>query len=173
MTSTYDFLRQEALSHLNSVNGIIGLLQDKYNSTGDEAARQVLESLGVALHSYAFIGRPASANNLDDEQRKAHLTGSPTSTDDNPASKLQTPRAMELWECAQEQGWVDDQLQPVGLSRPDAALLAARMAKLLGIEGWTPFEHLWHRKNMRQDYNKTQYNRKTDEFEQKLKRKLK
>ena len=45
--------------------------------------------------------------------------------------------------------------------------------KVLGIDGWVPFEQLWHRQNMRQDYNKSQYNQKTDEFEKELKRKLK
>ena len=85
---------------------------------------------------------------------------------------LHTPEADELWAVAKQEGWVDEDLQPKGLSRPDAALLAARMAKVLGIEGWVPFEQLWHRQNMRQDYNKSQYNQKTDEFEKKLKRKL-
>ena len=85
---------------------------------------------------------------------------------------LRTESANELWEIAKQEGWVDEDLQPKGLSRPDAALLAARMGKVLGIEGWVPFEQLWHRQNMRQDYNKSQYNQKTDEFEKKLKRKL-
>ncbi len=85
---------------------------------------------------------------------------------------LRTEAANELWEIAKQEGWVDEDLQPKGLSRPDAALLAARMGKVLGIEGWVPFEQLWHRQNMRQDYNKSQYNQKTDDFEKALKRKL-
>ncbi|MBQ6226537.1 MAG: hypothetical protein IJJ73_09590 [Bacteroidaceae bacterium] len=85
---------------------------------------------------------------------------------------LRTESANELWEIAKQEGWVDEDLQPKGLSRPDAALLAARMGKVLGIEGWVPFEQLWHRQNMRQDYNKSQYNQKTDDFEKALKRKL-
>lgn len=84
---------------------------------------------------------------------------------------LSSEEADELWEIAKEEGWVDEDLQPKGLSRPDAALLAARMAKVLGIEGWVPFEQLWHRQNMRQDYAKTQY-RKNDDFENMLKKKL-
>ncbi len=91
--------------------------------------------------------------------------------EDEPAC-LRSEEANELWAVAKQEGWVDEDLQPKGLSRPDAALLAARMAKVLGIEGWVPFEQLWHRQNMRQDYNKSQYNQKTDEFEKKLKRKL-
>ena len=85
---------------------------------------------------------------------------------------LTTDAAMALWETAKAEGWVDESLQPVRLSRPDAALLAARMAKVLGIEGWVPFEQFWHRQNMRQDYAKTQY-RKSDDFEKELKRKIK
>ena len=86
---------------------------------------------------------------------------------------LATEEAMEIWEIAQEEGWVDAKLQPVGLSRTDAALLAARMAKVLGFEGWVPFEQLWHRQNMRSDYSKTQYNQKTEAFEKILKQKIK
>ena len=85
---------------------------------------------------------------------------------------LRTQEANDLWEIAKEEGWVGENLQPTGLSRPDAALLAARIGKVLGIEGWKPFERLWHRQNMRQDYSKSQYNQKTDDFEKKLKRKL-
>ena len=85
---------------------------------------------------------------------------------------LRTQEANDLWEIAKEEGWVDEDLQPKGLSRADAALLAARLGKVLGIEGWKPFERLWHRQNMRQDYSRTQYNQKTEEFEKKLKRKL-
>lgn len=91
--------------------------------------------------------------------------------EDEPA-RLRTEKANELWEIAKQEGWVDEDLQPKGLSRPDAASLAARMAKVLGIEGWVPFEQLWHRQNMRQDYNKSQYNQKTDDFEKTLKRKI-
>ena len=90
--------------------------------------------------------------------------------EDEPAG-LRSEEANELWAVAKQEGWVDEDLQPKGLSRPDAALLAARMAKVLGIEGWVPFEQLWHRQNMRQDYAKTQY-RKNDDFETTLKRKL-
>ena len=85
---------------------------------------------------------------------------------------LSTEEANDLWEIAKEEGWVDENLQPKSLSRPDAALLAARIGKVLGIEGWKPFEQLWHRQNMRCDFNKTQYNQKTEDFEKKLKRKL-
>ena len=104
---------------------------------------------------------------------KAKLNVNENGNENEVPECLKTEEANDLWEIAKEEGWVDENLQPKGLSRPDAALLAARMAKVLGIEGWVPFEQLWHRQNMRQDYNKSQYNQKTDEFEKELKRKLK
>ena len=84
---------------------------------------------------------------------------------------LDTPRARELWQQAMAQGWVDEQLRPQ-LSRSDAALLAARIAEMLGIEGWKPFEQLWNRKNMRQDYCKAMGKKEASGFLDALKKKL-
>lgn len=67
--------------------------------------------------------------------------------------QLDTPHAHELWEKAIAQGWVDEQWHPL-ISRPDAALLAGRMAEVLKIDGWKAFEQMWNRRNMRQDYLK-------------------
>lgn len=77
MTTTYDFLKQEAISHINSVNGIICHLKDLYQATGDEYARQVLESVGVVLRTYAFTEQPATGKNIDDEKGGTHLRGAP------------------------------------------------------------------------------------------------
>ena len=85
---------------------------------------------------------------------------------------LRTPEAQRLWERAKAEGWVDDDLQPQGLSRSEAALLADRMRKVLGIEGWAPFEHFWHRKNMRQDFSKAYDYQKSGDFMETLKKKL-
>lgn len=84
---------------------------------------------------------------------------------------LDTPRANELWQQAIAQGWVNEQWQPL-LSRSDAALLAARIAKILDIEGWKPFEQLWNRKNMRQDYCKAMGKKEASGFLDALKKKL-
>ena len=84
---------------------------------------------------------------------------------------LDTPRARELWQKAIAQGWVDEQLQPL-LSRSDAALLAARMGQVLGIEGWKPFEHIWNRRNMRQDYLRGIGKKEASELLDALKKKL-
>ena len=64
-----------------------------------------------------------------------------------------------------------EQLQPL-LSRSDAALLAGRIAEILNIEGWKPFEQLWNRKNMRQDYCKAMGKKEASELLDALKKKL-
>lgn len=85
-------------------------------------------------------------------------------------AQLDTPRARELWQRAQAQGWVDEAWQPL-LSRPLAALLADRMAEVLGIAAkWKVFEQLWRRKNMRNDYNTALEQQQCDEYVKKIKR---
>lgn len=84
--------------------------------------------------------------------------------------ELAMPRAQELWAVAQEEGWVDEHLQPL-LSRPMAALLADRMAEVLGIKAkWKVFEAMWHRKNMRNDYNTALDQQQCDEYRKKFRR---
>ncbi len=83
---------------------------------------------------------------------------------------LRTARAEALWQKAQAQGWVDEAWQPL-LSRPLAALLADRMAEVLGIaQKWKVFEQLWQRKNMRNDYNTAMNQQQCDEYMKKFKR---
>ena len=83
---------------------------------------------------------------------------------------LRTARAEALWQKAQAQGWVDEARQPL-LSRPLAALLADRMAEVLGIaQKWKVFEQLWQRKNMRNDYNTAMNQQQCDEYMKKFKR---
>ena len=83
---------------------------------------------------------------------------------------LDTPRARELWQKAMAQGWVDAEWQPL-LSRPMAALLADRMAEVMGIATkWKAFEQLWRRKNMRNDYNTALTQQQCDDYMKKIKR---
>lgn len=77
MKSTYDFLKQEALGHLNSFNGIVSHLREL--APNNEDARKALESLGVSMKSYSFIGSPATANNLLDPKSSSTFTGPPES----------------------------------------------------------------------------------------------
>ena len=78
MTSTYNFLSAEAISHLNSVKGIIGHLEERTRA-GDEDARQVLDSLGITLRQFKFTGSPATGKNLNPKDGPSSLNGSPES----------------------------------------------------------------------------------------------
>lgn len=76
----------------------------------------------------------------------------------------------ELWSKVRKAGLVDDDGQPT-VSRPEAALLANMIAAQLGITNkWKFFEKLWHRNNMRSDYNTALDQRKSLEFQAKLKK---
>ena len=76
----------------------------------------------------------------------------------------------ELWHKVQQAGLVDADGLPT-VSRPEAALLADMLAERLGIANkWKFFEKLWHRNNMRGDYNTALNQRKSLEFQEKLKK---
>jgi hypothetical protein len=77
--TTYDFLGSEALSHLNSIKGIIGHLEE-CTRAGDEDARRVLDSLGYSLSQFNFTGSPATGKNLNLENGPSRLHGSPESS---------------------------------------------------------------------------------------------
>jgi hypothetical protein len=82
---------------------------------------------------------------------------------------LATEEAMALWEKVQKAGYVDDNYQPL-ISRTQAALLADAMAERLGIcEKWKVFETLWNRKYMYRDYYEALNQKKSLEFQDKLK----
>ena len=75
----------------------------------------------------------------------------------------------ELWQRVIDAGLVDDDCQPT-VSRPEAALLAFALAERLGIANkWKLFESLWRRNNMRNDYNKALEQRKSLDFQDRLK----
>lgn len=75
----------------------------------------------------------------------------------------------ELWQKVKQAGLVNDDGQPT-VSRPEAALLADMLAERLGIRNkWKFFEQLWHRNNMRGDYNTALEQRKSLEFQERLK----
>lgn len=84
---------------------------------------------------------------------------------------LRSERARALLLKAQDHGWLDADLQPT-VSRADAALLAARLGLVLGIDGWKPFEELWCRQNMRQDFCKGNGRKSSDDFIETLKKAL-
>ena len=75
----------------------------------------------------------------------------------------------ELWQKVKESGLVDERNQPTG-PRTEAALLADMIARRLGIENkWKMFEQLWHRNNMRGDYNRALEQKKSLAVQERLK----
>ena len=76
----------------------------------------------------------------------------------------------EPWLKVKQAGLVDADGMPT-VSRPEAALMADKLAKLLGIANkWKYFEQLWHRNNMRNDYNTALNQVKSLEFQDRLKK---
>ena len=83
---------------------------------------------------------------------------------------LGTPEAMVLWQKARQAGYVDDNCQPL-ISRTQSALLADAMARALGIQKkWKPFEALWNRRYMRNDYDLALSQQQSLDFQDELKR---
>ena len=75
----------------------------------------------------------------------------------------------ELWQRLKDARLVDEHGQPL-VSRPEAALMAYMLAERLHIDQkWRFFEQLWHRKNMRNDYNTALEQRKSLDFQDRLK----
>ena len=75
----------------------------------------------------------------------------------------------ELWQKLKDAGLVDENGQPT-VSRPESALMADMLAVRLDIANkWKQFGLLWHRNNMRNDYNTALNQRKSLEFQEKLK----
>ena len=88
MTSTYDLLEQEAVSHLKSVSRIISHLKKCYEA-GDKQALQVLDSLGVSLRSYDFNTNPATGKNLAKQKAGRPFASAPCSKNNSDKSTIQ------------------------------------------------------------------------------------
>ena len=102
-----------------------------------------------------------------DEWHKQEKNNDVTPPPDLPDT-LSTEKAMVLWKKAQDAGFVDNNYQPL-ISRTLSAVFANEMARRLEIRNkWSIFEKLWHRKNMRSDYNTAQTQRQSLEFRDKL-----
>lgn len=75
----------------------------------------------------------------------------------------------ELWQRLKDARLVDEHGQPL-VSRPEAALMAYMLAERLHIDQkWKFFEQLWQRKNMRNDYNTALEQRKSLDFQDRMK----
>lgn len=86
--------------------------------------------------------------------------------------KTDIPEALvesELWQRLIDAGLVDEDGQPT-VSRPEAALIADMLSTRLDItHKWKLFEGLWHRNNMRGDFNTALEQRKSLRFQERLK----
>lgn len=104
-------------------------------------------------------------------QNSTGMGPSETISDERPAYS-DIPEVLaesELWERLKDWGLVNEEGQPT-VSRPEAALMADMISVKLGIaHKWKLFEKLWHRNNMRGDYNTALEQRKSLVFQEKLK----
>ena len=160
---------------------------------GPTVARQHVEQLANELKFYSDINeayldamaRIAEAERTGRQPSRRAQTGANGKA--QPAQKgvlppkLASGRAMFMWRILQQEGLIDDDYQPVGLSRTMSALLANDMItrlsteteRLLGIDDkWKPFEQLWGRSNMKADYNHAMSLAKTRPFLGRLNRLL-
>lgn len=160
---------------------------------GPTVARQHVEQLANELKFYSDINeayldamaRIAEAERTGRQPSRRAQTGPNGKA--QPAQKgvlppkLASGRAMFMWRILQQEGLIDDDYQPVGLSRTMSALLANDMItrlsteteRLLGIDDkWKPFEQLWDRSNMKADYNHAMSLAKTRPFLDSLNRLL-
>ena len=96
----------------------------------------------------------------------------PQTQDDQPTQEVVVPEVLansEAWQKLKNAGLVDEYGQPT-VSRPEAALMVYALAKRLGIPNkWKLFEEMWHRNNMRNDYNTALNQQKSLGFQEKLK----
>jgi hypothetical protein len=82
---------------------------------------------------------------------------------------LATSEAMKLWKKAQKAGYVDEHFLPL-ISKTLSAVLAAEMARRLNIrDRWKPFELIWNRKNMFNDYYAAQQQKRYPDSAKKMK----
>lgn len=83
--------------------------------------------------------------------------------------ELSTPQAMLIWKRLQENGLVDENYQPL-VSRTKAAVMAGWILTLLKLDiGWSVFETLWQRENMRSDHSKGMNQPQIKAFQNQLK----
>lgn len=78
MRSTCDLLKQEAASHIKSIDIIVTHLQDIYRETGDESAKMALESLRGCIRNVSFLKSPATGKNLQNDGKRK-IVGPPDS----------------------------------------------------------------------------------------------
>lgn len=160
---------------------------------GPTVARQHVEQLANELKIYSDINeayldamaRIAEAERTGRQPSRRAQTGPNGKAQPAPKGvlppKLASGRAMFMWRILQQEGLIDGDYQPIGLSRTMSAVLANEIIirlsteteRLMGIDDkWKPFEQLWDRNNMKADYNHAMNLAKTRHFLDRLNRLL-
>ena len=110
--------------------------------------------------------------NLSVDKGEVHIGDNGALAAPAASSEVEIPEVLadsEQWQHVIQAGLVDANGQPT-VSRPEAALIADMLAEVLGITNkWKFFEQLWHRNNMRGDYNTALDQRKSLKFQERLK----
>lgn len=133
------------------------------NNNNDEESLELINRLLERLHQadFRFLGSivlniyKSGSQHVDkvDSQYIGSFSQKPATAKRRELPEvLSTQKAMDLWQKAQDAGYVDGCYQPL-LSRTRAALLADAMAERLDIrEKWKVFGGLWNRRRMYKDY---------------------
>ena len=101
----------------------------------------------------------ASIDSLDDEQPP----------EPQPSEVPDVLARNKYWQRVKAAGLVGENNLPT-VSRPEAALMAEALANRIGIENkWKLFEQMWQRNNMRNDYNTALEQKKSLDFQERLK----
>ena len=174
------------MNHNEEVPDFLGGLGDMLPADVLKVLNELLEQLhrkdkdhqGSPAFIYApgslYVDKQINIGASPSTPKPQPLTPSPTGEEERPRDGelhevLATDEAMNLWQKAQQAGYVDDRYQPL-LSRTQSALLADAMAEQLGIkEKWKVFGELWHRKNMYNDYYRAMEQQQSLRFQDKLK----
>ena len=94
-------------------------------------------------------------------------------TADTLPAELRTAQALALHEKLMDEGLLDEDWQPVGLSNAQRGLVASYLSDKLGIANqWKVFAALWNMKteNLRSAYNKALEQNKSLTFQDRLKK---
>lgn len=146
--------------------------KDPYDSEGNEILdpmkrKGVYEFCDELKEKYEELMIPVQI--IKQEREETRVVD--TVNDVDMPSELKTEEAQALLKKAQEAGWLDENLQPT-VSQTEAAVLAMKLSKKLQIKHvWKVFGAAWNRnkETMRQKYNIAMGQRKSLEFQDRVK----
>lgn len=104
--------------------------------------------------SQLILGIPERRKQIrrEEDHRRLHPAGTLNTSHLPPA--LRTPAAIEIWQALFTEALVDEECQTL-CSRTESGLMAAQIAKVLGIRNvWVTFEELWGIRNLKSAHDK-------------------